>query len=364
MENEINALRQGLPDWVLSLSLFGFFLLLALFVWLFASRVVRPRYTSEPDHWVLMVLPPVRSLLVWGFILAGIFYGLDSLNWIRARPHLSALLDNALSVCWSLIALLTVIRIVNSMSMWYSRRAAVLYPGQASDLKHRAAFMRKVAVVVVASLGLVYVLKSMNVDVSPLLTGGAVGGLIIGLALQETLSNLFAGFFMNIDHLIKEGDLIRLETGEEGFVSEIGWRYTKIRLLTNNLILIPNSKLSQNRITNLNLPTPDTRVRVACGVSYDSDLPYVESVVLQVAREVMARVEGGDPHFEPLVRWKEFGESAITFTTVLNAADVQAQYLLQSEFIKALHQRFKQEGIEIPFPIRTVMLRSGTGFLQ
>lgn len=358
MENEIDALKQELPDWVLALALFGLFLLLALAVWLFALRVMRPRYAFVPDHWGSIVLPPIRGLLVWGLILAGVFYGLNSLNWVQSRQHLSALLNNGLSVSWSLLALFTVIRIVNSIGTWYTRRAAIIYPNEAQDLQHRAAVIRKIAVVIVASFGIVYVLESMDIDISPFLTGGAVGGLIIGLALQDTLSNLFAGFFMNIDRPIKEGDLIQLETGEEGLVSEIGWRYTKIRLRTNNLILIPNSKLSQDRIMNLNLPTPATRVRVVCGVAYESDLPHVESVALEVAREVMRNVEGGDTSFEPMVRWMAFGDSAITFTTVLNATDAQAQYLLQSEFIKALHQRFKVEGIEIPFPIRTIVMRS------
>jgi len=206
-------------------------------------------------------------------------------------------------------------------------------------------------------LGLLFVLRVIGVDISPLLAGGAIGGLAIALALQDTLTNLFAGLYMTIDKPVSVGDFIKLESGEEGFVEEIGWRSTKVRLWANNLVVIPNSKLSQSVITNYFLPAQEMSVYVPCGVAYDSDLERVERVTIEVAKEVMGRVEGSSPDWEPVVRWQSFGDFAITFVTVLRVTDFAAQYRLRSEFIKALHQRFGEEGIEIPFPIRTVIVK-------
>ncbi|MBI4531562.1 MAG: mechanosensitive ion channel family protein, partial [Candidatus Latescibacteria bacterium] len=139
---------------------------------------------------------------------------------------------------------------------------------------------------------------------------------------------------------------------------EIGWRNTKVRLWANNVVVIPNSKLSQSVITNYFLPEQEMSVYVWCGVAYDSDLQHVEDVTIEVAKHVMLEVEGSALDWEPVVRWKEFGDFAITFVTVLRVKEFSAQYKLQSEFIKALHHRFKEEGIEIPFPIRTVILKN------
>jgi small-conductance mechanosensitive channel len=98
-------------------------------------------------------------------------------------------------------------------------------------------------------------------------------------------------------------------------------------------------------------------VYVRCGVAYDSDLEGVEAAAISVARDVLKRVEGADPKWEPVVRWKEFGDSSIQFVTVLRVKEFSAQFLLQSDFIKALHRRFREENIEIPFPIRTLQIK-------
>ena len=95
-----------------------------------------------------------------------------------------------------------------------------------------------------------------------------------------------------------------------------------------------------------------------CGVAYDSDLEHVERVCIEVAKEVMARIPGAASDWEPVVRFKEFADFSINFLVVLRVRDFAAQYLLGHEYMKALHRRFNEEGIEIPFPIRTVMMRS------
>jgi len=184
--------------------------------------------------------------------------------------------------------------------------------------------------------------------------------LAVALALQDTLSNLFAGIYMMVDRPVTVGDFIKLESGEEGFVEEIGWRNTKVRMWANNIVIIPNSKLSQSVLTNYYLPHQEMSVYVRCGVAYDSDLEHVERVCVEVAKEVMARVEGSATDWQPAVRFKEFADFSINFLVVLRVTDFAAQYLLAHEYIKALHRRFDREGIEIPFPIRTVIMHPPT----
>ena len=93
------------------------------------------------------------------------------------------------------------------------------------------------------------------------------------------------------------------------------------------------------------------------GVAYDSNLEEVERVTLDVAKEVMKEIEGAIPDFEPFIRYHTFGDFSINFTVILRAREYVSQYLIKHEFVKRLHERYRREGIEIPFPIRTVHMK-------
>ena len=110
------------------------------------------------------------------------------------------------------------------------------------------------------------------------------------------------------------------------------------------------------KVINFYLPRTETTVLVDVGVSYDSDLEFVEKVTVDVACNVMEEVEGGVTDFEPFIRYKEFGDSSINFSVILRAKEYTNRYLLKHEFIKRLHKRYNKEGIDIPFPITTVYL--------
>ena len=158
------------------------------------------------------------------------------------------------------------------------------------------------------------------------------------------------------DRPIRVGDFIRLESGEQGYVTEIGWRATKIRMLPNNTVIIPNSKIVDSILTNFYVPEQELAVLVQVGVHYNSDLEHVERVTIEVAKEMQETVKGAIPSFQPFIRYHTFDNSSINFTVILRAREFVDNYLMKHEFIKALHARFNREGIVIPFPIRTLDL--------
>ena len=358
MADTLRELAPWAKDILFAGATLGAFLLIMLVVRLAWLRVLRPlvkRTETELDD---LILVPLRGLVLWGILLLGIYHSLGSLRVIEENARAAAWLAKGLAVAWMVLAIGTALRLFNALVSLYVRRAAER-PEGARDLSAQAGLARKIVNIAVLALGLLYVLKVAGANINPLLAGGAVGGLAIALALQDTLSNLFAGIYLNVDRPVAMGDFVKLESGEEGFVEEIGWRNTKVRLWANNIVVIPNSKLSQSVLTNYFLPMQEMSVYVSCGVAYDSDLQHVEDVTIEVAKEVMARVPGSALDWEPVVRWKEFGDFAITFVTVLRVREFGSQYALQSEFVKALHRRFNEEDIEIPFPIRTVIVKSG-----
>jgi small-conductance mechanosensitive channel len=211
-----------------------------------------------------------------------------------------------------------------------------------------------------ATIGLLVILNGLGVSITPMLTALGVGGLAVALALQEPLANFFAGLFITLAGQIRVGDYVKLDSGQEGYVVDFSWRSTRIRVLANNLVLVPNAKLAQAIVTNHHLPSQELAVLVEVGVDYGSDLRHVERVVGAVGREVMSEVPGGVADFEPFIRYHTFGESSIDFTVILRAREFVDQYLVKHEFVKRLHTRFGQERIAIPFPIRTLVRRAAS----
>jgi len=207
-------------------------------------------------------------------------------------------------------------------------------------------------------IGILIVLTVLGISITPLLTALGVGGLAVALALQDTLANLFAGIHILVEKSLRVGDFIKLETGHEGYVDDITWRTTRIRMLPNNMVVIPNSRLAQSIVTNYYLPEKRMSLLISIGVSYSSDPEKVEKILVEEAKKAVGEIPGllGEP--EPFVRFiPGFGESSLDFTLICQVKEFVDQYLAQHELRKRIFKRFRDEGIEIPFPHRTVYLR-------
>jgi small-conductance mechanosensitive channel len=193
-------------------------------------------------------------------------------------------------------------------------------------------------------LGLLIILSVLGISITPLITALGVGGLAVALALQDTLANLFAGIHILMEKAIRVGDFIKLESGQEGHVEDITWRTTRIKMLPNNMVVIPNSKLSQSIVTNYYLPEKRMALLIPIGVSYSSDPEKVEKILVEEAKKAVGQVQGllGDP--EPFVRFiPGFGDSSLDFTLICQVKEFVDQYLAQHELRKRIFRRFKEE---------------------
>ncbi|MFA5104465.1 MAG: mechanosensitive ion channel family protein [Candidatus Margulisiibacteriota bacterium] len=246
---------------------------------------------------------------------------------------------------------------VATVVLWLSRLSADLiglYSEKGGSRLPMTSLTRNVSSSIVYGVGILVILNSLGVSITPILTTLGVGGIAVALALQDTLSNFFSGFYIMMSRQIKVGDYIRLGAGEEGYVEDINWRVTKIRMLQNNVVIVPNSRLTQAIATNFNLPEKEMAVLLDIGVHYDSDLEKVEKITIEVARDVMKNTPGGVPDFEPFIRYHTFADFSINFSVILRAKEFVDQYLIKHEFIKKLHERYGREGIVIPYPIRAI----------
>ena len=211
----------------------------------------------------------------------------------------------------------------------------------------------------VAMLGMFIILQNLGIDITPLITALGIGGLAVALALQDTLGNLFAGVQIILSKQVRNRDYVKLSTGEEGWVTDVKGRNTTIQTFPDgNLIFVPNSLLASNSVKNYSFPRSALWVTVGVGVSYDSDLEHVERVTLEEAKQVLEEIDGGVPAESPIVLFHTFDDSSINFDVRMMVRDFRSQGPIRHEFIKRLHRRYDQESIEIPFPIRTVVMKS------
>ncbi|MDP8265762.1 MAG: mechanosensitive ion channel family protein [Candidatus Aceula meridiana] len=237
-------------------------------------------------------------------------------------------------------------KLISSLLLSYSNKVDIL--------KTSGGVARSIARVLVIGIGFLILLDSFGVSITPIIASLGIGSLAVALALQPTLENFFSGIQLVVDKPIKVGHFVKLESGEEGYVHRIGWRSTWIRMLPNNMVVIPNKSLVSSRVTNYYYPEKEMAVLVQVGVHYESDLEHVEKVTIEVGKETMKEVTGGVPEFEPFTRYHTFDDFSINFTVILRAKEFVDNYLIKHEFIKRLHNRYAKEGINIPYPIRAI----------
>ena len=307
-------------------------------------RRVAARTPSEIDD---VLVASLRGMPLLWFFLAGLFAASDRLA--DFAPHGLNLANRTLLVVFLLSLTLAAARLLSGLVAVLSLKSEGLLPS--------TSIFRNLATLLAVTVGGLVILDTLGIAITPVLTALGVGGLAVALALQDTLSNLFAGISIIASRQVRIGDYIKLASGEEGYVADIRWGNTAIRTLPNNLVLIPNKSLASAVITNYYQPSKDLAVLVQVGVAYGSDLQKVEKITIEVGREVMRTVQGGVPDFEPFIRYHTFGDSSIHFSVILRGQEFTDQHLVKHEFIKRLQRRYAQEGIEIPFPIRTVHLK-------
>jgi small-conductance mechanosensitive channel len=297
-----------------------------------------------------MLLDAVRPHVPVWFLLGGLVVGSRYVEPDAARL---AIVDK---VSVAAIVLSLTLAAASFLGRLVARRAAS-WP----DTLPSTTLVQNAVRLVVVGLGVLIVLSDLGIAITPLLTALGVGSLAVALALQPTLSNLFAGFYISLARQIRVGDYVELETGQQGYVVDIGWRSTQIRELPNNVVVVPNARVAEIIVKNYALPVTEQSALVQVGVSYASDLEKVERVTIEVAREVQRTVAGAQPDFEPFIRFHTFGDSSIGFSVILRVKEFTDRYLVTHEFVKRLHARYAAEGIEIPFPQRVVHLAEAPG---
>jgi small-conductance mechanosensitive channel len=271
-------------------------------------------------------------------------------RWTPAGPQLAVLASPKLIL--KIVAIASSVLFVDI----FGRGCIRTYADRAEILKTAGGLLQGLVRAMILVIGALMLLEAFNIPITPLIASIGLGSLAVALALQPTLESFFAGVQIVTDRPIRVGDVVKLESGEEGTVDKIGWRSTWILLLPNNMLIVPNKQLVNSRVINYDYPAKALVVNVEVGVHYGADLDKVERVTIEVAEEIQKRVPGAVADFKPLIRFHTLNRSSIDFSVILRAQEFAVGGLLKHEFIKSLQKRYAQEGIVIPFPVTAINL--------
>ncbi len=282
-----------------------------------------------------------RITFTW-FVLAGFYAAIRAYKSLI--PDIADVLQTILTIVFLYSITIVIARLIAGFIRLYSRRNQGV----------SASLLSNLATATVLILGTLIILQTIGIQITPILTTLGIGGLAVGLALQDTLANLFSGVYLIMSKQVRTGDYVKLEDKHEGYVTDITWRNTTIKELSNNVIIVPNSKLASAIFTNYHLPVKEITLTINVGVDYESDLEEVERVTVEVAKKVLQEVSPELLENEPFLRFHTFGDSSIDFTVFMRVNEFFDQRIAKHKFIKQLHKRYQQEKIKIPFPIREV----------
>ena len=212
-----------------------------------------------------------------------------------------------------------------------------------------------IAFVFLFGAALYLVLVSWRVDVTAWVASMGVAGIAVGFAAKDTLSNLFAGIFIIADAPYKLGDFVVLGTGERGMVTDIGLRSTRILTRDDIEVIIPNAVIGNATIVNESAGKHvKQRIRIRVSVAYGTDVEQTREILLAAA----AQESGVCENPEPRVRFREFGDSGLHLELLGWIREPVLQGRVIDSLNSEVYRRFREEGIEIPFPKRDIYIRN------
>jgi len=193
------------------------------------------------------------------------------------------------------------------------------------------------------------ILANLQIDITPILAGAGIAGLAIALAAQDILSNFFGGAIISLDKPFTIGDRIKIDE-QIGEVVSVGPRSTRIKTLDNQLVTLPNSKITTSVVTNYTMPDTRQKVRIPISVAYGSDIPRVKEILIGIVKDAAAKYDFINTDPAPQVYFREFAASSLDFMLIVWTSDFIREWDVADAINMMIVERFQKEGIEIPFP--------------
>ena len=253
----------------------------------------------------------------------------------------------------AIVATVIVVRLIN--------RALVIYFKFASEKlkvdETTYTVVRRIIIVTIYVTGGIVVISlipGLPDLVLGMAAGAGIAAIVIGLAAQRALSNVFSGISIAIFRPFRVGDVVEMEN-EYGTIEDITLRHTVIRTWQNKRLIIPNSRISEETIINWTIGDLTVLWKVDFGISYDSDIDLARSIILDEINKHPDVMHEQDR--EAKVRVTELGDFAVNLRALFWVRDRPTAWATGAEIRESVKKRFDREGVEIPFPYRTVVFK-------
>ena len=326
-----------------------FFILAQITNFLFNKvfKMLTAKTKTEVDDKIMKIL---NMPIFYSVVLMGVY---QSFNYIGVLASYS---DNFSKIINSLVVIIWIYAIAKLVNIVISELGFRFAAKTKSTLDDELMpLFQKLSNIIIYFAGIMFLLKMWNIDITPFLASAGIMGFVIAFAAQDTLSHLFGGISIYFDKPFKVGDRVQLESGEIGDVLEIGIRSTRIKTFDETVIIIPNSTIASSKIINYNQPESKIKNKIRIGVAYDSDINKVKQTLLDIAKNA----EGVEKDPSPSVHFSGFGDYTLDFLIVTWVDSPKKQFLVKTEINEEIYRRFKEEGIQIPFPPLGVYLKNG-----
>jgi small-conductance mechanosensitive channel len=340
----------NMNEYLTAATILAVFFILSKLVLMIIERVVlkltAKTKTTVDDEIVHATRKPASWLiLIYGFDLFVVEIW-KTYSWVK-------IIDNLLYSIMLIIFSVTMIKIINILITEFGRHLAE--KNAAGELDQQLIkFLHSFVTIILYVMAFLWVISIWGVKIGPFLAGLGIGGIAIAFALQSTLANLFGGIALIFDKTLKVGDLVKLDGGEFGTVHEIGLRSTRIKTPTNEIVVVPNGKLMDSKITNFNLPDRTIRVDIEFGVAYGSDIDKVKEIALSCLN--------GDKNILKLpkadILFTAMADSSLNFKLMFWVNDNDNKWQAHQYVITKLYNSLNRHKIGIPFPQREIWLHN------
>lgn len=315
-----------------------------LFTWFAQSIVTRwaARTKTDIDDLIVAKVKPPFSYIVW---FLGIRVALEPLN--LNIPVLDKILSTVIvGIIFYIIAAVVDIFVKSALHRISAKTQSTL-----DDTL--MPLINKTINVVVILIGVMWILRVWDIDITPLIASLGVAGLAIGLAVKDSLANIFGGISLILDQTVAVGDKVKLESGEMGHIEDVGLRSTRLRTPDNELIIVPNGQLANSRVQNFAQPTLTQRVVIDFGVGYDSDVDAVRKAVY----EALLTVDGVSTDDKmPEVLFMSMEDFYLRFSARFWVDNYGDAFRSKIDATDKIFTALKKHKIDIPFPTHTVKM--------
>ncbi len=304
--------------------------------------------TQADDRFLEIVRKPI-------FVLIFIYGAISSLEVLDIPPAYIFALELIYHIIAIVVLTWTAYRVYKDSILLYASEQAEKTETELDDTL--IPLFDKIGSILIWVFGIMALLDYFGYDLTMVMAGMGILGLVIAFAAQDTLANFFSGIYLLMDRPFKTGDQILMSDGDVYEVKHVGMRSTRLyNVFKHQVVSVPNNSLANNEIINIMKPDRRIKVNVAVGVAYDADLKKAKEILLDVANSHPHVLK--DEGVAPSVSVVDLADSSVNLKVFVWVDDLANRFGVMADIRQEVVARYKEAGIEIPFPQMDVHMRS------